>query len=81
MSILVKIGDIIRIEKGMNISTLAPVSIFNKEKPFSQEYANFVVEVGKVYKSSPYSRETIIKKINHFLRSEFNVFLFRWKFD
>lgn len=70
---LVKIGDIIRIDKGMHIITQVPANVFNKEMPFSEGFIDDVVEVGKIYQSSPYSRDKILELINEFLNLKLNV--------
>lgn len=69
---LVKNGDIIRIKKGMNVITSVPINAFNKEKPFDKGYGENIVEVGQIYRSSPYSRKKIMEMLKNFLSSEFN---------
>ena len=72
---LVKIGDIIRLNKGMTVITRAPVWIFNKDKPFSKEYCETVVEIGQIYQRSSYSKNKIMEMIQSFFNSEFNATL------
>jgi len=72
---LVRKDDIIQIKNGMNISARVPACVFDDSKPFSPEYTHAVVEVGKIYLSTPFSREKIIELLDAFISSKFNVFL------
>ncbi len=73
MAKLVKTGDIIRLRKGMHITTLVPSWICDKEHPFSKNRVSEIIEIGKVYRSNPFSSKEVLEKVKTFLHRSFNV--------
>ena len=70
---LLQRGDIVRLEKGMQIIANIPENVFNEEKPFSSKEKSTMIEIGKIYHSKPFTQYEIKEMVQNYLRENFGV--------
>ena len=66
----VKKGDIIRLNKGMNIKVTLPEMYCDNEKPSSKEKVRLPITIGEILKTIPYSRKEVEEKVTEFCLKE-----------
>ena len=66
-------GDIIRLETGMSIIASIPENVCNMDKPFSYKEKKSIVEIGKIYRSKPFTQYEIKGMVQNYLKENFGV--------
>ena len=61
-------GDIIRLETGMSIIANIPENVCNMDKPFSYKETKSIVEIGKIYRSKPFTQYEIKGMVQNYLK-------------
>lgn len=60
---LIKVGDIIRLEKSMIVDTFVAENIYLPDKPFSKKKIMASVEIGKIYRGVPFLRDKMMERV------------------
>lgn len=70
---LLQKGDIIRLEKGMEVYAEIPKNVYFCNRPFSTETTEQAIEIGRIYRSDEVSKDSLISDIMKSINSHIPV--------